>query len=75
MMYEQNASDDTILYSLDDDDSDLYNVKIAEWNEIQITIPVISISKGSGQQILEECRLNSSTVVVISSVGEGTNYC
>ena len=34
MMYEQNASDDTILYSLDDDDSDLYNVKIAEWNEI-----------------------------------------
>ena len=28
--YEQNTNDDTILYSLDDDESDLYNVNMAE---------------------------------------------
>ncbi len=33
MTYEQNTNDDTILYSLDDDESDLYNVNMAEWNE------------------------------------------
>ena len=30
MTYEQNTNDDTILYSLDDDESDLYNVNMAE---------------------------------------------
>lgn len=28
MTYEQNTNDDTILYSLDDDESDLYNVNM-----------------------------------------------
>ena len=70
MTYEQNASDDTSLYSLDDDTGGLYNVGITCKYENQITIPVISISNVDGKRIIEECQSNSSTIAIISSVGE-----